>query len=124
MITKMRIFSILIQEAFLRKDNKIKASYWGEPRKNYKKLLESIKKKNTSIPDRKELAELSIEAYKANQAIEELRKITIVDGGENLMNCFHMTYRKQLRASHLKIIDQMKKNNTRLRNEANNLLQW
>ena len=29
-ITKMRIFSTLIQEAYLRKDNKSKASYWGE----------------------------------------------------------------------------------------------
>ena len=82
----MRIFSILIQEAFLRKDNKEKASYWGEQIKNYKKLSEEIKNKNTRIPDRKELAELSLEAHKANQAIEELRKITTVDGGENLMN--------------------------------------
>ena len=70
----MRIFSILIQEAFIRKDNKEKASYWGEQIKNYKKLSETIKNKNTSIPDRKELAELSIEAYKANQAIEEFKK--------------------------------------------------
>ena len=38
-ITTMRIFSILIQEAFLRKDKKEKASYWGEQVKNYKKLL-------------------------------------------------------------------------------------
>ena len=56
MITKMRIFSILIQEAYLRKDNKIKASYWGEQIKNYKILLQSTKKENASIPDRKELA--------------------------------------------------------------------
>ena len=124
MITKMRIFSTLIQEAYLRKNNKSKASYWGEQIRNYRIILQSIKKENPRIPDNKELAELSIEAYKANQAIEELRKITIVDGGENLMNYFHMTYRKQLRASHLKKIDEMKKNNTRLRNEANNLLQW
>ena len=105
MITKMRIFSTLIQEAYLRKNNKIKASHWGEQIKNYRIILQSINNENPRIPDNKELAELSLEAYKANKAIEELRKITIVDGGENLMNYFHMTYRKQLRASHLKKID-------------------
>ena len=39
----MIIFSILIQEAFLRKDKKEKASYWGEQVKNYKKKLLRIK---------------------------------------------------------------------------------
>ena len=120
MITKMRIFSTLIQEAYLRKNNKIKASHWGELIKNYRIILQSIKKEKPRIPDNKELVELSLEAYKANKTIEELRKITIVDGGENLIN--HMTYRKQLRASHLKKIYEMKKNNIRLRNEAKNLL--
>ena len=124
MITRMRIFSILIQEAYRRKKNENKARHWGEQINSYRIILQSIKSENPRIPDNKELAELSLEAYKANKAIEELRKITIVDGGENLMNYFHMTYRRQLRASHLKKIDDMKKNNTRLRNEANNALQW
>ena len=124
MITRMRIFSILIQEAYLRKENKNKAIYWGKQAKSYRIILQSIKTENPRIPDNKELAELALEAHKANKAIEELRKITTTDGGENLMNYFHMTYRRQLRASHLKKIDEMKKNNTRLRNEANNLLQW
>ena len=124
MITKMKIFSILIQEAYLRKENKNKAKYWGEQTNNYKIILQSIKTENPRIPDNKELAELSIEAHKANKSIEELRRITVTDGGENLMNYFHMTYRRQLRASHLKKIDDMKKNNTRIRNETNNRLQW
>ena len=78
-ISRMRIYSILIQEAFLRKENKEKANYWGEQCKNYKELIEEIKNRHTSILDRKELAELAIEAYKANQAIEELRKITTLE---------------------------------------------
>ena len=97
----MRIFSILIQEAFPKKENKEKAEYWGEQSKHYKYLIDEIKKQYTKIPDRRELAELAVKASKANQAIEELRKITTIDGGENLKNYFHMTYRKQLRASHL-----------------------
>ena len=120
----MRIFSILIQEAYLRKENKAKAKYWGEQTKTYKIILQSIKTSNPSIPDNKELAELALEAHKANKAIEELRKITTIDGGENLMNYFHMTYRRQLRASHLKKIDEMKKNNIMIRNQINNQLQW
>jgi hypothetical protein len=71
-----------------------------------------------------ELAELTVEASKANQTIETIETICRTDDGENLRNTTKMTYRRQLRASHLQLLEKMRNINDEIRRKQNMQLQW
>ena len=73
-----------------------------------------IKDKKANLPkvsSNEELAELTQEASNANAAMEAIQMICRTDDGENLLNTTKMTYRRQLRASHLQILERMNKIN-------------
>jgi hypothetical protein len=81
------------------------------------------KRKQPKISSNEELAELMLEANKANQAIEAIQKICRTDDGENLLNTTKMRYRGQLRASHLQLLEKMNKINEEIRTKDNTQLE-
>ena len=66
-------------------------------------MIAKIKNNQSQIPDNKEKAILTIDASRANTAIETIQKICRTDG-ENLKVTTQITYRRQLRASHLELL--------------------
>ena len=96
---------------------------WRRHEEDFKHMVKEIKKQQTSIPDQSELNRLITEAtlaYKSMKAINEISKTE----RQNVENFCKMNYRKQLRASHLKIIDKMKKYNEVIRDKSPNTIKY
>ena len=96
-------------------------------RKRSRRLTNEIKDKKAKQPkvsSNEELAELTQEASNANAAMEAIQMICRTDDGENLLNTTKMTYRRQLRASHLQILERMKTINEEITAKQNTQLQW
>ena len=72
--------------------------------------IKKMKKQQPRTPDEKEFNELLNEATLAYRTINEFNTPNESET-QNVENYCRMNYRRQLRASHLKIIDMMKKYN-------------
>ena len=65
--------------------------------------MKEKKRKQPKIASNEELAALTLNANTANIAIHAVQQICRTYDGENLMHNTKMTYRRQLRASHLEL---------------------
>ena len=101
-----------------------KEQYWRKRSRSLKQEIKDRKLKQPRVSNNRELAELSQEASNANNAIEAIQTICRTDDGENLLNTTKMTYRRQLRASHLQMLEKMKEINNEIRMKQNTQLQW
>ena len=69
------------------------------------KKIKDRKRKHPKVSSNEELAALMLEANTANTAIQAIQQICRTDDGENLLNTTKMTYRRQLRAAHLELLE-------------------
>ena len=124
-LTRKRIAALIVCAANTVQNVKgTKEEYW---RKRSRRLKHEIKDKTAKQPkvsSNEELAELTQEASYANALIEAIQEICRTDNGENLLNTTKMTYRRQLRASHLQILERMKTINEEITTEYKIQLQW
>ena len=124
-LTRQRIAALIVCAAnSVLKVKGAKEQYWSKRSRNLKQEIKMRKLTLPKVSSNRELAELSQEASYANKAIKALQEICKTDDGENLLNTTKMTYRRQLRASHLQILEKMKQINNVIRTKQNAQLQW
>ena len=82
-----------------------------------------VKSRLPRKPDDREFKELWQEATLAYQSINSINKLDESEA-QNVESYCKMNYRRQLRASHLKIINRKKKYNQVLRNNSRQMLEY
>ena len=102
--------------------NEIVAIWRGHVRK-FKNDRKNIKDEITRMPDQSELQRLLTEASLAYKSMIAVNEISQTEG-QNAEDFCRIIYRRQLRASHLKIIDRMKKYNVVIRKKSLNTIQY
>ena len=96
---------------------------WRRHVRRFKISREHIKKQITRTPDQSELQRLLMEASLAYKSMIAINEISQTES-QNAEDFCRMIYRRQLRASHLKIIDRMKKYNEIIRNKSRNTIKY
>jgi hypothetical protein len=104
--------------------NGSRTEYWRNQVKKLKIEIQNKKVIQPMVSTNLELTKLTVEASKANQAIETIQTICRTNDVENLRNTTKMTYRRQLRASHLQLLEKMRNINDEIREKQNVQLQW
>ena len=90
----------------------------------YKQKIREIKHNNPRIPSKRELAELASDVGEAIKKQDDKKKNIGGDEILNLHNRCRITFRKQLRASHLSILEGLKKKNKVTKERQLQKLEW
>ena len=90
----------------------------------YKQKIREIRYNNPSLPSKRELAELATNVGEAISKQENKKKNIGGDDILNLHNRCRITFRKQLRVSHLSIIEGLKKKNKTIKERQLQILEW
>jgi hypothetical protein len=107
-----------------RGENFITMTYLLNKAFRYKQKVREIKHNNPSLPSKRELAELAANVGEAIEKQENKKKNIGGDEILNLHNKCRMTFRKQLRVSHLSILEGLKKKNTITKERQLQKLEW
>ena len=91
---------------------------------SYKQKIREIRYNNPSLPSKRELAELATNVGEAISKQENKKKNIGGDDILNLHNRCRITFRKQLRVSHLSILEGLKKKNKKIKERQLQKLEW
>ena len=122
--TRQLVLSLITVKALKIKNapNEIVA-IWRRHVRKFKISRKHIKNQMTRIPDQSELQRLLTEASLAYKSMIAINEISQTES-QNAEDFCRMIYRRQLRASHLNIIDSMKKYNEIMRNKSLNTIKY
>ena len=124
-LTRKRIAALIVCAANSTNSNRDeRTEQWRKIANNLKKEIERTKHTQPKVATKIELANLTIEASIANKAIETIQALCRTDDGENLKINTMITYRRQLRASHLQILENLRNINKEIISKQNQQLQW
>ena len=125
LLTRQRIAALIVCASNEMQCNEgTRKDYWKIRSKTLKKEITEKKKKQPKVAGNEELAALTLEANTANIAIHAVKQIYRTYDGENPLRTSKRTHRRQLRASHLELLEELNNINEELRTRNNNQLEW